>query len=63
MAIAINEMLIDVPPPEAVAGQQARDAQSAAAGPPTPLWTAAFAHLVEQQLAIAIERQARLAAD
>lgn len=63
MPIFIDEIVVDVPPPEASAGQQSRDAQGPVGAPPTPAWTPEFAHLLDQQLGIAVERRARLLAD
>ena len=63
MPIVIDELTVEVPPPEAAAGQQARDAQGPAGAPSTPLWTPELAHVLDQQLALAIERRARLSAD
>ena len=63
MPIVIDELMVDVPPPEAAAGQQARDAQGPAGAPATPAWTPELARVIDQQLAIAVERRARLMAD
>ena len=63
MAIVIDELVVDVPPPEATAGQQARAALGPAAGQGTAVWTAEHAHALDQQLGIAIERRVRLMAD
>lgn len=63
MPIHIDEIVVDVPPPEASSGQQSRDAQGAANATPTPAWTPEFAFMLDQQLGIAIERRARLLAD
>ena len=63
MPIVIDELMVDVPPPEVAAGQQARDAQGPAGAPSTPVWTPELAHVIDQQLAIALERSARLSAD
>ena len=63
MPVFIDEIVVDVPPPEASAGQQSRDAQGAANATPTPAWTPEFASMLDQQLGIALERRLRLLAD
>ncbi|WP_457322840.1 hypothetical protein [Roseateles sp. P5_E11] len=63
MPVFIDEIVVDVPPPESTAGQQSRDAQGAANATPTPAWTPEFAHMLDQQLSVALERRARLLAD
>jgi hypothetical protein len=63
MPIVIDELTVEVPPPEAAAGQQARAAQGPAGMPAAPPWTPELARLLDRQLELALERQARLAAD
>lgn len=63
MPIVIDELVVDVPPPEAAAGQQSRAAQGPSGAPATAVWTPELAHVIDQQLRIAVERRARLAAD
>ena len=63
MPIVIDELVVDVPAPEATSGQQARTAQGPAGAPGTAPWTPELAHVLDQQLRIAVERGARLTAD
>ncbi|MDR7271936.1 hypothetical protein J2X20_004610 [Pelomonas saccharophila] len=63
MPVLIDEIVVDVPPPETSSGQRSRDVQGAANATPTPAWTPEFASMLDQQLGIALERRARLLAD
>jgi hypothetical protein len=62
MPIVIEEFVVDTPPPETAATDQARGHAGSDAGP-AAAWTATFAHRLEAELALATERAARLHAD
>ena len=63
MPIVIEDLIVDTPPPEAAAGQQARAENGPSGAPATAVWTPQLAHVLDQQLALAVERRTRLTAD
>lgn len=62
MPIVIEDFIVDTPPPERAATDQARGNAGSDAGP-SAAWTASFAHRLQAELALAAERAARLHAD
>lgn len=62
MPIVIEDFIVDTPPPERAATDQARADAGSDSGP-SAAWTAGFAHRLEAELALAAERAARLHAD
>lgn len=62
MPIVIEEFVVDTPPPETAAIDQARRDAGSDSGPAVA-WTAGFAQRLEVELALAAERAARLHVD